>query len=99
MWRKHKWVSTTLTSRCSFCGKQQTQVERLIAGRRVFICSEWVDLCQQIFKRDERASNQRVTSLTSKVAAQVRLNTSQANEPSFMMAFSIVYRAPTAPTG
>ncbi len=31
--------------RCSFCGKRQTEVERLIAGPGVFICDECIELC------------------------------------------------------
>jgi ATP-dependent protease Clp ATPase subunit len=33
---------------CSFCGKSQTEVERLIAGPTVFICNECVSLCVEI---------------------------------------------------
>ncbi len=39
---------------CSFCGKQQTQVKRLIAGPdRVFICDECVELCDQIIAEEK----------------------------------------------
>lgn len=31
--------------RCSFCGKREGQVKRLIAGPGVFICDECIDLC------------------------------------------------------
>jgi ClpX C4-type zinc finger len=34
--------------RCSFCGKSQDKVFRLVAGPGVFICNECVDLCNQI---------------------------------------------------
>ncbi len=33
---------------CSFCGKDQTDVTKLIAGPGVFICNQCVDLCNQI---------------------------------------------------
>ena len=33
---------------CSFCGKRQDEVVKLIAGPTVFICNECVDLCQDI---------------------------------------------------
>ena len=33
---------------CSFCGKNQTEVKKLIAGPSVFICDECVDLCNDI---------------------------------------------------
>lgn len=34
--------------RCSFCGKSQTEVQRLIAGPNVYICNECIHLCQDI---------------------------------------------------
>lgn len=37
---------------CSFCGKSQHEVRKLIAGPSVFICDECVDLCNDII-RDE----------------------------------------------
>jgi ATP-dependent Clp protease ATP-binding subunit ClpX len=36
------------TLHCSFCGKSQHQVEKLIAGPWIFICNECVRLCQRI---------------------------------------------------
>ncbi|MGM9557959.1 MAG: ATP-dependent Clp protease ATP-binding subunit ClpX [Oscillospiraceae bacterium] len=38
--------------RCSFCGKRQEQVSRIIAGPNVYICNECIDLCSSIL-RDE----------------------------------------------
>ena len=38
--------------RCSFCGKTQEQVRRLVAGPNVFICNECVLLCQEIISDD-----------------------------------------------
>jgi len=37
---------------CSFCGKSQHEVKKLIAGPSVFICDECIDLCNDIV-RDE----------------------------------------------
>ena len=34
--------------RCSFCGKRQSQVERIIAGQNAFICNECIALCNEI---------------------------------------------------
>jgi hypothetical protein len=34
--------------RCSFCGKRQEQVQRLIAGPRVYICDQCIGLCNEI---------------------------------------------------
>ena len=38
--------------RCSFCGKTQDQVRRLVAGPNVFICNECIMLCQEIIADD-----------------------------------------------
>ena len=38
--------------RCSFCGKNQNEVERLIAGPDVYICNECVALCDEIIAQD-----------------------------------------------
>ena len=40
--------------RCSFCGRPQSQVTRLVAGPDVYICDECVELCVDII-RDESA--------------------------------------------
>jgi ATP-dependent Clp protease ATP-binding subunit ClpX len=39
---------------CSFCGKSQHEVRKLIAGPTVFICNECVELCMDIVKEDHR---------------------------------------------
>ena len=39
---------------CSFCGKPQSQVKRLISGSGVYICNECVALCQDIIADEER---------------------------------------------
>ncbi len=41
---------------CSFCGKSQHEVKKLIAGPSVFICDECIDLCNDII-RDEQAQD------------------------------------------
>ena len=38
--------------RCSFCGKPQEQVRRLIAGPNVYICNECIELCQEIIEEE-----------------------------------------------
>lgn len=38
---------------CSFCGKSETEVQRLIAGPGVFICNECIDLCDQILDDED----------------------------------------------
>lgn len=45
--------------RCSFCGKKQSQVDKLIAGEGVFICNECVEQCQNIIYDDEQRAARR----------------------------------------
>jgi ATP-dependent Clp protease ATP-binding subunit ClpX len=37
---------------CSFCGKSQRQVKKLIAGPGVYICDECIDLCNEIIDEE-----------------------------------------------
>ena len=39
--------------KCSFCGKSQDQVKKLIAGPGVYICDECVELCNEILDEEE----------------------------------------------
>jgi len=41
---------------CSFCGKSQHEVKKLIAGPTVFICDECVELCMDIIKEEKKES-------------------------------------------
>jgi len=52
-------MSTTDTTkpevlRCSFCGKTQDEVKKLIAGPGVYICDECIRLCDEIIAEDDR---------------------------------------------
>jgi len=49
---------------CSFCGKSQHEVKKLIAGPSVFICDECIELCNDIV-RDEIAGDQGVKGVKS----------------------------------
>lgn len=50
------------TIHCSFCGKSQDEVDKIIAGPGVYICNECVALCQEII--DEEVSQERQESYT-----------------------------------
>src|SRR3990167_10839085 len=50
---------------CSFCGKSQHEVKKLIAGPSVFICDECIDLCNDII-RDEVAAEAEHTTRPAK---------------------------------
>lgn len=43
--------------KCSFCGKPQDQVRRLVAGPGVYICDECIELCDEIIKEEFAAMN------------------------------------------
>ncbi|MGI8562978.1 MAG: ATP-dependent Clp protease ATP-binding subunit ClpX [Candidatus Dormibacter sp.] len=42
-------------TRCSFCGKGQDQVRKLVAGPGVYICDLCIDLCQEVLEEDGRS--------------------------------------------
>ena len=42
---------------CSFCGKSQHEVKKLIAGPTVFICDECVELCMDIIKEENKIND------------------------------------------
>jgi ATP-dependent Clp protease ATP-binding subunit ClpX len=46
---------------CSFCGKSQHEVRKLIAGPTVFICDECVELCMDIIREETKASGLKAT--------------------------------------
>ncbi len=47
---------------CSFCGKSQHEVRKLIAGPSVFICDECIDLCNDIIREEAQADPNAKTS-------------------------------------
>lgn len=48
---------TKQTLYCSFCGKSQHEVKKLIAGPSVFVCNECVELCNDIINEEENAGD------------------------------------------
>ena len=47
---------------CSFCGKSQHEVRKLIAGPTVFICDECVELCMDIIKEEHKQNSSKGSS-------------------------------------
>ena len=45
---------------CSFCGKSQKEVKKLIAGPTVFVCDECVELCMDIIKEDSKNNKTKI---------------------------------------
>ena len=44
-------------TRCSFCGKGQEQVRKLVAGPGVYICDQCIELCQDVLEEDTRTAS------------------------------------------
>jgi ATP-dependent protease Clp ATPase subunit len=60
---------------CSFCGKRDFEVEKLVAGPRVYICDTCVALASQIMQSgssDGQTGRARAGSLIQRVAARLR---------------------------
>lgn len=65
--------NTRMTYRCSFCGKSQDQVQRLIAGPGgVYICDECIDLCREIIE-EEQATITKPRLQTGKIPAPKKI--------------------------
>ena len=47
---------------CSFCGKSQRQVKKLIAGPGVYICDECIDLCNEIIDEELAAPRSSIST-------------------------------------
>ncbi|QSR35365.1 ATP-dependent protease ATP-binding subunit ClpX [Marinobacterium iners] len=57
---------------CSFCGKSQDEVRKLIAGPSVFICDECVDLCNDIIREEIQDSEEQEPSDTLPTPAEIK---------------------------
>lgn len=57
---------------CSFCGKSQHEVRKLIAGPSVFICDECVDLCNDIIREELQDSGPKDESTRLPTPAEIR---------------------------
>jgi ATP-dependent Clp protease ATP-binding subunit ClpX len=51
---------------CSFCGKSQNDVKKLIAGPGVYVCNECIDICNEIINDDEQAQTTTVRTTLPK---------------------------------
>ena len=61
---------------CSFCGKNQNEVKKLIAGPSVFICDECVDLCNDIIKEESKDINEESEKSESDLLSPIELSKS-----------------------
>ncbi|MEN9792743.1 MAG: hypothetical protein RL330_821, partial [Actinomycetota bacterium] len=61
--------------KCSFCGKSQKQVKKLIAGPGVYICDECIDLCNEIIEEEAvDRSDSRIENLPTPVETRAFLD-------------------------
>lgn len=51
---KEKGKDATKVLRCSFCGKTQHEVHKLIAGPAVYVCNECIELCNEIIREEAK---------------------------------------------
>ncbi len=56
---------------CSFCGKTEAQVERMIAGPGIFICNECVELCADMLHKEQHGGGGKTLSETADLPADV----------------------------
>ena len=61
--------------RCSFCGKRQEQVNRIIAGPNVYICNECVDLCNSILHDEMHPGSAQQLELPDKLPTPQEIKT------------------------
>ena len=57
---------------CSFCGKSQHEVRKLIAGPSVFICDECVELCNDIIREEVQESSEAKETTKLPVPAEIK---------------------------
>src|SRR4029079_6160542 len=61
--------------RCSFCGKTQEQVRRLIAGPGgVYICDEGIELCREIIEEEGQQPPQKAKFPATRIATPKRIS-------------------------
>jgi ATP-dependent Clp protease ATP-binding subunit ClpX len=59
---------------CSFCGKSQHEVKKLIAGPSVFVCDECIELCNEIIRDELPASTESVVKNDLPTPAEIKAN-------------------------
>jgi ATP-dependent Clp protease ATP-binding subunit ClpX len=66
--------------KCSFCGKNQDQVKKLVAGPGVYICDECIDLCNEILAEelfDNHSSSSGNTAMKNPPSPTIKKPTAQ----------------------
>ena len=69
-----KGSSTEKNLYCTFCGKSQHEVKKLIAGPSVFICDECIDLCNEIIRDEQPAADAKDSRGDLPTPAEIKTN-------------------------
>ncbi|WP_159917224.1 ATP-dependent Clp protease ATP-binding subunit ClpX [Pantoea sp. 18069] len=69
-----KGTSSEKNLYCTFCGKSQHEVKKLIAGPSVFICDECIDLCNEIIRDEKPADETRDARGDLPTPAEIKAN-------------------------
>ncbi len=69
-----KGSSGEKTLYCSFCGKSQHEVKKLIAGPSVFICDECIELCNEIIRDEMPVSTESLSNKELPTPAEIKAN-------------------------
>jgi len=69
-----KGSSGEKTLYCSFCGKSQHEVKKLIAGPSVFVCDECIDLCNEIIRDELPVSTETVGNTDLPTPSEIKTN-------------------------
>lgn len=69
-----KGTSGEKTLYCSFCGKSQHEVKKLIAGPSVFVCDECIELCNEIIRDELPATTETVAKNELPTPAEIKAN-------------------------
>ncbi len=67
--------------KCSFCGKSQDQVRKLIAGPGVYICDECIDLCNEILDEELIDSQTKISQNDPLVKKKLKENNAEITDP------------------
>ncbi len=59
--------------KCSFCGKSQKQVKKLIAGPGVYICDECIDLCNEIIEEEFSSTSEEISFTELPKPAEIKV--------------------------
>ena len=78
---------------CTFCGKGQEEVRKLIAGPSVYICDECVDLCNDIIEEEVKAEDEEVLDvLPSPLEIFKQLDVKRKQKKPFLLLYIITIK-------